>query len=133
MTAKEYLRQAYKMDKRIRILQGKVDKLRSALEYHSPSLEGGGGSGSADRMPDTISKIMEYEQHAAQLQTAYVDKYIEIDRAIHSVEDDTMREVLERRYLLYQKWEQVADEMHKDIRWIYRLHGRALDCIKIDH
>jgi hypothetical protein len=133
MTAKEYLRQAYKMDKRIRILQGKVDKLRSALEYHSPSLEGGGGSGSADRMPDTISKIMEYEQHAAQLQAAYVDKYIEIDRAIHSVEDDTMREVLERRYLLYQKWEQVADEMHKDIRWIYRLHGRALDCIKIDH
>lgn len=133
MTAKEYLRQAYKMDKRIRILQGKVDKLRSALEYHSPSLEGGGGSGSADRMPDTISKIMEYEQHAAQLQTAYVDKYIEIDRAIHSVEDDTMREVLERRYLLYQKWEQIAQEMHKDIRWIYRLHGRALDCIKIDH
>ena len=133
MTAKEYLCQAYKMDKRIRILQGKVDKLRSALEYHSPSLDSGGGGGNSDKMPDTISKIMEYEQHAAQLQTAYVDKYIEIDRAIHSVEDDTMREVLERRYLLYQKWEQIAQEMHKDIRWIYRLHGRALDCIKIDH
>ena len=130
MTAKEYLQQAYKMDKRIKILQGKVDKLRSALEYHSPSLEGGGGSGSADRMPDTISKIMEYEQHAAQLQTAYVDKYIEIDRAIHSVEDDTMREVLERRYLLYQKWEQVADEMHYSLQNVFKLHGMALQKIK---
>jgi DNA-directed RNA polymerase specialized sigma subunit len=132
MTAKEYLRQAYKMDKRIRILQGKVDKLRSALEYHSPSLEGGGGSGSADRMPDTISKIMEYEQHAAQLQTAYVDKYIEIDRAIHSVEDDTMREVLERRYLLYQKWEQIAQEMHFTERRIFQLHGKALQKISLN-
>lgn len=133
MTKKEYLSQVYKMDKRIRILQGKVEKLRASLEYHSPSLESGGGGGSPDKMPDTISKIMEYEQHAAQLQAAYVDKYIEIDRAIHSVEDTTLREVLERRYLLYQKWEQIAAEMHKDIRWIYRLHGRALDCMKIDH
>ena len=132
MTAKEYLRQAYKMDKRIRILQGKVDKLRSALEYHSPSLEGSGGGGSADRMPDTISKIMEYEQHVAQLQAEFVDKYTEIDRAIHNIEDDTLREVLERRYLLYQKWEQIAQEMHRDLRWVYRLHGKALNCIKVN-
>ena len=132
MTAKEYLQQAYKMDKRIRILQGKVDKLRSALEYHSPSLESGGGSGSADRMPDTISKIMEYEQHAAKLQAEFVDKYTEIDKVIHSVEDDTLREVLERRYLLYQKWEQIAQEMHFTERRIFQLHGKALQKISLN-
>lgn len=130
MTAKEYLRQAYKMDKRIRILQGKVDKLRSALEYHSPALEGGGGSGSADRMPDTISKIMEYEQHVQQLQAEFVDKYTEIDKAIHSVENANQREVLERRYLLYQKWEQIADEMHYSLQNVFKLHGMALQKIK---
>lgn len=130
MTAKEYLRQAYKMDKRIRILQGKVDKLRSALEYHSPSLEGGGGSGSADRMPDTISKIMEYEQHVQQLQAEFVNKYTEIDKAIHSVENANQREVLERRYLLYQKWEQIADEMHYSLQNVFKLHGMALQKIK---
>lgn len=130
MTAKEYLRQAYKMDKRIRILQGKVDKLRSALEYHSPSLEGGGGSGSADRTPDTISKIMEYEQHVQQLQAEFVDKYTEIDKAIHSVENANQREVLERRYLLYQKWEQIADEMHYSLQNVFKLHGMALQKIK---
>ena len=132
MTAKEYLQQAYKMDKRIRILQGKVDKLRSALEYHSPSFDSCGGGSSADRMPDTISKIMEYEQHAAQLQAEFVDTYTAIDKAIHSVEDETLREVLERRYLLYQKWEQIAQEMHRDLRWVYRLHGKALSCIKVN-
>ncbi|MCR5479806.1 MAG: hypothetical protein K6F27_08100 [Ruminococcus sp.] len=132
MTKKEYLMQVYKMDRRIRILQGKVEKLRASLEYHSPSLESGGGGGNPDKMPDSLSKIMEYEQHAAQLQTEFVDKYTEIDKVIHSVEDDTLREVLERRYLLYQKWEQIAQEMHRDLRWVYRLHGKALNCIKVN-
>ena len=132
MTKKEYLSQVYKMDKRIRILQGKVEKLRASLEYHSPSLESGGSGGSPDKMPDTISKIMEYEQHAAQLQAAYVDKYIEIDRAIHSVEDTTLREVLERRYLLYQKWDQIAVEMNYSRRRATQLHGKALKNISLN-
>lgn len=132
MTKKEYLSQVYKMDRRIRILQGKVEKLRASLEYHSPSLESGGGGGSPDKMPDTISKIMEYENQAAQLQAAYVDKYIEIDRAIHSVEDDTLREVLERRYLLYQKWDQIAVEMNYSRRRATQLHGKALKNISLN-
>lgn len=133
MTKKEYLSQVYKMDKRIRILQGKVEKLRASLEYHSPSLESGGGGGSPDKMPDTLSKIMEYEQHAAQLQAAYVDKYIEIDRAIHSVKNANQREVLERRYLLYQKWERIADEMHYSLDNVYKLHGKALQKITVNY
>ena len=132
MTKKEYLMQVYKMDRRIRILHGKVEKLRAGLEYHSPSLESGGGGGSPDKMPDTLSKIMEYEQHAAQLQAAYVDKYIEIDRVIHTVDDTTLREVLERRYLLYQKWEQIASEMNYTLRRTYQLHGDALQKISLN-
>ena len=132
MTTKEYLMQAFKMDRRIRILLGKAEKLRAGLEYHSPSLDSGGGGGNSDKMPDMISKIMEYEQHAAQLQAAYVDKYIEIDRAIHSVEDDTLREVLERRYLLYQKWDQIAAEMHYSRRRATQLHGEALKNISLN-
>ncbi len=124
--------QAFKMDRRIRILLGKVEMLRAGLEYHSPSLDSGGEGGNSDKMPDTISKIMEYEQHAAQLQAAYVDKYIEIDRTIHSVEDDTLREVLERRYLLYQKWDQIAVEMHFSRRRATQLHVEALKNISLN-
>lgn len=132
MTKKEYLMQVYKMDRRIRILQGKVEKLRAGLEYHSPSFESGGSGGSPDKMPDTLSKIMEYEQHAAQLQAAYIDKYLEIEKIIRSVKDDRLREVLERRYLLYQKWDQIASEMNYTLRRTYQLHGDALQKISLN-
>lgn len=132
MTKKEYLDQVYKMDKRLRILQRKVEKLRSALEYHSPSYDSCGGSSSSDRMSDTISKIMEYEQHAEQLRTEFVNKYTEIDEAIHNVDGDTLREVLERRYLLYQKWDQIATEMHYSRRRVTQLHGQALKKISLN-
>lgn len=132
MTAKEYLSQAYKMDRRIRIIEAKVEKLRASLEYSPPSFIGAGSGSSADRMPDMISLIVEYEQRAVQLRAEYVEKYIEIDKAIRSIQDPTQREVLERRYLLYQKWQQIADEMHYSVQNVYILHGKALQKIRLN-
>lgn len=132
MTAKEYLSQAYKMDRRIRIIEAKAEKLRAALEYSPPSLSGTGGHSSSDRMPDTLSKILEYTQKAAELRAEYVKTYIEIDKAIRSVQSPTQREVLERRYLLYQKWQQIADEMSYSIQNVYILHGKGLQKIRLN-
>lgn len=129
--AKEYLNQVRKIDKRLVITLRKVEKLRSSLEYHSPSLEGSSGGGNADRMPDTVSKIIEYEKKAEELKAIYIAKYIEIEKVIASVEDTVLREVLERRYLLYQKWEQIAEEMHYSTQNVYRLHGEALKKIRV--
>ena len=133
MTAKEYLSQVRKMDSRLRLIGQKVERLRSVLEYRSPSLEGAGGGGNADRLPDTVALIVEYEQQAEKLREEYIGKFREIDRAIAAVPDAVLREVLERRYLFYQRWEQIAEEMNRDLRWIYRLHGRALSYIEVDH
>lgn len=131
MTAKEYLSQVRKMDSRLRLVGQKIEKLRSALDYSSPALDASGSvSSSADKLPDTISLIMDYEQQAAELRQEYITKYKEIDSSIAAVPDAVMREVLERRYLLYQRWEQIAEEMHFSQRHIYRLHGTALQKIK---
>ena len=46
--------------------------------------------------------------------------------------DDTQREVLTRRYLLYQKWEYIAVEMNYNIKWIFKLHGKALSKLTIE-
>lgn len=132
MTTKDYLRQIKKLDNRIEIDRRKIEKLRAVLDYKPPS--GGSGSGSsADRIPDTLAKIIEYEEQAERLKKIYIEIYETAEQAVKAVEDPVLREVLERRYFLYQKWEEIAKEMNRDIRWIYRLHGRALNEVKIDH
>ena len=132
MTTKEYLRQIKKLDNRIEIDRRKIEKLRAVLDYKPPS-GGSGSGGSADRIPDTLAKIMEYEEQAERLKKIYIEIYETAEQAVKAVEDPVLREVLERRYFLYQKWEEIAKEMNRDIRWIYRLHGRALKEVKIDH
>ena len=131
MTAKDYLRQVYRLDRRIELDRRKIEKLRAVLDYKPPS--GGSGSGSsADRIPDTLAKIIEYEEQAERLTKRYIEVYMEVETAIAAVSDPVLREVLERRYLLYQKWEEIADAMHRDLRWVYRLHGKALQQLTIE-
>jgi len=43
------------------------------------------------------------------------------------VESPELQTLLELRYLCFKTWEQIAVELHFDLRWVYRLHGRALD------
>ena len=63
-----------------------------------------------------------------------IDELISVKReteaAISQVENSTYRELLRRRYLLNERWEQIAVGMGYDYRWVLRLHGRALLEIK---
>lgn len=128
MTAKERLKQVAAMDSRLRLEREKLERLRAAVEYRSPSFEGAGGG--SDKS-DAVSRLIEMEQRYDKLAAEYIALYDETDALIKAVDGDVLSEVLERRYLLYQKWEQIAEEMHRDIRWVYRLHGKALE--KFDH
>lgn len=122
---KKYLKQAYKLDRRIQRERRNLDKLRSAAEYRSPNFEGGGGTG-GDRISESVSRIMEKEARVRELTDVYTEKYIEIENVIHSVGDDVLEEVLELRYLHYMKWEDIAERMHYSLVHVYRLHGFAL-------
>jgi DNA-directed RNA polymerase specialized sigma24 family protein len=131
MTTKDYLRQIYRLDRRIELDRCKIEKLRAVLDYKPPS--GGSGSGSsADRIPDTLAKIMEYEEQAERLKKIYIEIYETAEQAVKAVEDPVLREVLERRYFLYQKWEEIAEEMNYTTRRVHQLHGKALQKISLN-
>lgn len=153
MTAKEYLNQAYKIGRRINIINDKIAKLRSQLEYKGISYDSPGssrGSSSGD-MSDVIIKIAEYEERNKALTDKLICRWLEIENVIENVQDDVQREVLERRYLLYQQWESglkwrtdeltgkrikvyikgIAEDMGYSERQIYRIHRKALKEVTI--
>ena len=55
------------------------------------------------------------------------------ERLINSVEDRTQREVLTRRYIIGQRWEDIACVMNYSRQHITRLHGYALQnmCLNV--
>lgn len=54
-----------------------------------------------------------------------------VEAAIRSVDDEVLREILERRYLDAQTLEQIADAMHYTNRHVSRLHRRALELVRL--
>lgn len=144
MTAKEYLNQAFWLDRKIKITRAKAEKMRAIAEYKSPSMEStSGGNGNNEKILNAVEKIVEYENKADELINDLVSKRLEIENTIQAVCEPAQREILERRYLLYQPFESrldkrtgemaegIAESMGYSRRRIFQLHDLALKNIQI--
>ena len=58
-------------------------------------------------------------------------KALVIERAVAQVGDSKLRLLLTYHYLDGLTWEQTADMMHMDVRWVFRLRTRALESLNI--
>ena len=139
MTAKEYLRQYGQIEREIeRLLEERqrwVDlATRITPTYSDVPVSGQSGDG---KIPAAVERIAEQEEKIDARFRELMALLDEIEGKIAGIEDGRQREILRRRYLGGQKWEEIAKEMHLDYRWVLRLHGRALQKIeaetKIDH
>ena len=129
MSIKEYLSQARYLDMRI---QSKLEQLESLNELatkctsvitgmpHSPSKN-------TSSMADTINKIIDLQCEINKDIDNLVDLKEEISQVIAGVEQTDLRMILEKRYLCFHSWEKIASEMFYDLRWLHRLHSRALE------
>nr|DAH36897.1 MAG TPA: Protein of unknown function (DUF1492) [Caudoviricetes sp.] len=96
-----------------------------------------------DTLGKSICKVMEYEEKANRLIDRLVELRLEIETVIETISNSEQKEVLERRYLLFQPWESyydknkeiyikgIAEEMGYSVRQIYRIHGEALKNINV--
>ena len=60
-----------------------------------------------------------------------VDLKKEIMGVIKAVENPEYQTLLEKRYLCFLSWEKIAVDMGYDLRYIHKLHTRALEDCKI--
>ena len=89
-----------------------------------PGMPGGGGDGQA--LPRAVESIVAAQQELqAQINLCGATRR-EVVAALDQVTDARDHEILRRRYLLGQRWENIAVEMHIELRWIYRRHRRAV-------
>lgn len=126
MTAKEFLRRARSIDRRVDESVERAERLRARLEAgRMSSITGMPRGGGAD-WTVTADRLIELEQVVNRRTRELVRwKLLAID-AIRAVEDPRLAELLELYYIDGYNWEQVAERMGITERWALILHGRAL-------
>lgn len=131
MTAKEFLRRARDVDRRVDEAQERVDRLRARLEAGRLSRVTGMPRGGGADWTETADRLIELERVVNARTREWVRWKLDAIDAIRSVGEPRLAEVLELYYIDGMTWEQVAQRMGLDQRWVYRLHGRALMCVKV--
>ncbi len=128
MNAFDFLSGAFRLEQRVQSKMEQAEALRSLAEH----MTAGFGqtpvkhSRNNTAMQDTIEKIMLVEEKLNQEIDELVDTKIEIARVIDMVPDVTLRLILEKRYLLFQYWEQIALELGWSARWLQVRHREAV-------
>ena len=126
MTAHKYLRQLYDLDRRIKAQQLMLEELTAAvLSAAAPPFDKDCVQNSAD-FDRTRIKRMETEQRLKKNRLRYLRQQNKIINQVAQL-SGTSQEILTRRYIKYQGYQQIADEMNYSIQHLFRLRKVALD------
>lgn len=131
MTAKEYLGQAYRLDQRINSKLQQVESLRSLTRKVTASYDGETvfHTRNVTSLEDTIFRLMEAEEELNRQIDELVVLKMDISRMINRVRNESLRLILEKRYLCFLQWDQIAAEMHYSRRWVLKRHARAVEVV----
>lgn len=128
MTTKEYLGQARFLDMRI---NSKIQQVMSLNDLATkctstisdmPRNPNRGGS----HMEDAVTKIIDLEEEI----NLDIDKLVDLKRdimtAIKAVPNTEYQTILEKRYLCFITWEQIAVDLNYSMQYTFRMHDKAL-------
>ena len=110
MTAKEYMKQAQRLLRRIDRKQKEADALHA--------VESG------------VSHILSLEEEVKTAKKELEALKAVFDTAIKAVTDTEHHDILAKRYLEFKDWNQIAEEMGYSKPSCYRLHREALAGMK---
>lgn len=132
MTAKEYLSQAKYLDARINAKIKQVGALNVLATSATTALSGMPRNPNHGRstMADCVTKIVDLQTEINADIDELVDLKREITRTIKALADTEYQTILERRYLVFEPWEKIAAGMGYDLRYLLKLHGRALEAVQ---
>lgn len=110
-----------------------LEELRSEAERITPllSLVPGGAGGNGDQLQRAVERIEDTRQELSKTIEQGLIARLEIADTINQEHDGQRHEILTRRYLRGQKWEDIAAEMHITTSYLFQLHAGALDDLSV--
>lgn len=128
MTAKEFLSQTFTIDRRISSKLRQIERLNELAAKctsvwsdmpKSPNRR-------QSSMADAVERIIDLQSEIK----ADIDTLVATNQKIHAVikavDNYEYRSLLEYRYLCRMRWDDISNILGYNIRWVHRLHGKAL-------
>ena len=118
--------------RREKTIADEIEALRAEAARVTQALTGMPGGGDGQAIPRAVERIMDAQQRLAAEAARCAAARAEVRAAIDTVADPLRRDILIRRYILGQRWEYIAVTLDRDLRWVLRLHHRAVDELTIE-
>lgn len=131
MTAREYLSQMYRINEQIKEMQEEIAHLRALSEKATAAYGSAPSGGSQGGRENIIVKSMELEKAVLDGIMRILELRHTVIESISKVRQTECRMVLEKRYLHYKRWEQIAVDLNYSIDHIFYLHRKALRIIAL--
>lgn len=117
---KDFLSRAHRLREYIAVKEEQLSDLRKTLNVNAYDTNS----------QWLVCKIVDLEKEITSEIGLMIDSIREIKKAIESIDDITLRLLLEMHYLNYKNFDVIADELHYSDRHVYRLHDEALKLIQ---
>ena len=88
--------------------------------------DGGTHERRGNPVENAYCQLADYNAEADRLFREFTAARKRTEELISSVPDSVQREVLTRRYIIGQRWEDIAECMSYNLRHVYKIHGAAL-------
>lgn len=126
MTAKEYLQTIKDRRDRIRILNEEIEQLRTDAESVSINLDGMPRNNGQSSFEKLAIELAETESKLTQEMSDLWSEVMKAHSLIGQMSSPQRQQILTKRYLKGQRWEEIAYEMNFSWNHCFRVHGMAL-------
>ncbi|MFM9414399.1 hypothetical protein ACKQTC_08465 [Peptococcus simiae] len=130
MDVKMYLKQYQFATTEVEACYEQIAALRDEATRMSAELSDMPKGGSGRDIDDIVAEMVDLRAELIDRITRANKLRKEVCDVIYSLEDDRLIWLLHLRYVDGYKWETIARRMGYDLRYLHKLHGRALKDIK---
>lgn len=135
MQAKDYLRQAYRLNELIQCNKQELANLRylsddiPGVDYSKDRVQT--SSPHEARFTKIVAKIIDLENAIQADIELLLSLKLEIRTVINAVKDNEERLLLKHRYLNFLSWDDICEQMNVSMRTAHRIHTSALSHVKV--
>lgn len=135
MELKEYLSQAFVLDKLIQTKKEQILRIRAEQENITAVLtpDKVQSSGCKDKIGELSSQVIDLENEFAQDVTRFLVLKLEIKKLIDKLDNTKHQLIMTERYLNLKRWEDIASDNNYSWRQTHYIHKKSLMCMELHY